>query len=172
MILPPTKTYTEQTSQLSVRDFNTFGQVVRIINNISGPDVFLDATGLHFRKPIALTETLIARLTGSPSDGVYDWTQVGPKSDGTFENLTGGRDSDNSGTALPTNAEQSFSTGETTGDVVVLRRAVELDTGKTVWVIIGSAALPAGQYDGMVAQTTAQLTLGMGYLRIVNAPPT
>jgi hypothetical protein len=33
------------------RDMNTAGQMVKILNNLSGPDVFVDGTGIHFRRP-------------------------------------------------------------------------------------------------------------------------
>jgi hypothetical protein len=47
------------------RDMNTAGQMVKMLNNISGPDVFVDSTGIHFRRPpIPAVEEDLAELDG------------------------------------------------------------------------------------------------------------
>jgi hypothetical protein len=47
-------------------DMNTLGQAVRLLNNLSGPDVFVDETGVHFRSSPApaLPEEDLGELDG------------------------------------------------------------------------------------------------------------
>lgn len=34
---------------ISAKDMNTLGEVVRMLRNISGPNLFVDSTGIYFR---------------------------------------------------------------------------------------------------------------------------
>lgn len=43
--------YIPDQSPVLARDMNTLGDVVRMLNNMSGPDVFIDSTTIAFRRP-------------------------------------------------------------------------------------------------------------------------
>jgi hypothetical protein len=44
-----TKTYGPDTPQVSAQDLNTFGDVTRLVGNITGKNVYMDLLGIHFR---------------------------------------------------------------------------------------------------------------------------
>jgi hypothetical protein len=52
-MLKNTKEYTPADRQILAQDLNTFGTVVRMLNNITGRNVFVDTMGIHFREPAA-----------------------------------------------------------------------------------------------------------------------
>lgn len=43
--------YVGEQTEITAQDMNTLGQAVRMLRNITGPDVFADATGIAFRRP-------------------------------------------------------------------------------------------------------------------------
>lgn len=51
-MLPDFATYIPGQTPVLARDMNTAGEMVRIFNNLSGPLMFRDATGVHFRRQI------------------------------------------------------------------------------------------------------------------------
>jgi hypothetical protein len=44
-------TYVPDQTPVYADDMNTLGTLVRMMNNVSGADVFMDETGIHFRRP-------------------------------------------------------------------------------------------------------------------------
>lgn len=102
------------------------------------------------RRNVPPRETIIARLTTGPTDGQYGWVEVYRKQDGTYATQAGGRTSNTGGTnaqrAFAGNAATTFTTGETTGEVVTLRRAPVRQTDgthKPGWLIVSGGGIPA-----------------------------
>jgi hypothetical protein len=125
MILRPTKTYTPQSRQISAQDLNTFGQVVRMVSNISGPDVYVDATGIHFRERPQKRTRITIIISGHTQDGTnkrwtYDWDQAHKATGGYdgWEIMPGGLDSDSFGLAYNRAEDINGATG-TFGNGVV-----------------------------------------------------
>jgi hypothetical protein len=150
-MLDDTKVYSDGDPYVSARDLNTFGDLVRIVRNMTGLDCLVDSSGIHIRPPTFAPSTLIVRLTGSPATNFYDWKEVTPKADGTYVDVSGGRTSADVGTALSPIAGASFTTNATTGDVVVIKRAFDQDTGDPIWVIVAKG----GGVDAYNAGTRA-----------------
>jgi hypothetical protein len=44
-------TYIPNETPVFAEDMNTAGQMVKMLNNVTGPYVFVDSTGIHFRRP-------------------------------------------------------------------------------------------------------------------------
>jgi hypothetical protein len=66
-------------------DMNTLGDLVRLMGNISGPDLFIDWTGIHMRRPpipevvedLGELDGMIPQMTSQNTRGWGDLRLVG-----------------------------------------------------------------------------------------------